>query len=213
VTSNTIHAGTVDRPSRHKAIDDAQALVTGALLAAVGISLFQQAGLLSGGTVGLALALSYGTGWNLSLALLLCNAPFYALACLRMGFEFTAKTLVAVALTALFLQAMPALLAFSHVSRLGAAVVGGLLAGIGILFLFRHRASLGGFNVVAVYCQEKLGWSAGKVQLALDALVLAGGAVATGASLATVASSVLAGVVLNLVLMVNHRPGRYVGSP
>jgi uncharacterized membrane-anchored protein YitT (DUF2179 family) len=67
--------------------------------------------------------------------------------------------------------------------------------------------------VVAVYCQEKLGWSAGKAQLALDALVLAGGALATGATGATVIASVLAGVILNVVLMVNHRPGRYVGSP
>jgi len=197
-------------PGGHRLHEDVQALLTGTLLAALGIVLFNQAGLLAGGTVGLALVLNYTTGLDLSLAMLAANAPFYALACLRMGREFTLKTLAAVALAALFVHLLPAGLAFTRLSPWVAAVLGGLLAGVGMLVLFRHRASLGGFNVLVLFLQDR-GWSAGKVQMALDAAILAaGGALVADATRA--AASILAVIVLNLVLAINHRPGRYLAA-
>ena len=195
-------------PGAHRAYEDVLALLTGTLLAALGIVLFNQAGLMAGGTVGLALLLNYATGLDLSLAMLATTAPFYALACLRMGREFTVKTLAAVALAALFVQLLPRGLVFTYISPVLAAVVGGLLAGLGMLVLFRHRASLGGLNVLAIHLQDRLGWSAGKVQMALDALILAGGGLLLG-DLPRVAASLLAVMVLNGVLAINHRPGRY----
>lgn len=193
----------------HGFLEDVQAVVTGAVLAALGIAMFQQAGLLAGGTVGLALVLSYATGLDLSLALLASNAPFYALACLRMGREFTVKTLAAVSVTSLFLHLLPAALTFERLSPWLAAVLGGMLAGVGMLLLFRHRASLGGLNVLALYLHDKRGWSPGKVQLALDASILVGGGLIAGSGATQMACSVLAVLVLNLILAVNHRPGRY----
>ena len=198
-------------PVGHRAYEDVQALLTGSLVAALGIVLLSQAGLLTGGTVGLSLLLNYATGMNLSLAMFVTNAPFYVLACLHMGREFTLKTLTAVAMTALFVQLLPLGISFMHLSPILAAVLGGLLAGLGMLILFRHHASLGGLNVLVLHLQHKLGWSAGKVQLMLDALILVGGGLlATDARRAF--ASILAVVVLNLVLAVNHRPGRYSAS-
>jgi uncharacterized membrane-anchored protein YitT (DUF2179 family) len=89
-----------------------------------------------------------------------------------------------------------------------AAVLGGLLCGTGMLILFRHRASLGGLNVMVLYLQERLGWRAGKVQMLLDSLIVLGGLVV--ADVPRVALSVLGAVVLNLTLAINHRPGRYL---
>jgi uncharacterized membrane-anchored protein YitT (DUF2179 family) len=192
----------------HKAHEDVQGLLTGAVLAALGITLFNEAGILAGGTVGLALLLNYASGLDLSLALLLANAPFYALACLRMGREFTLKTLAVVLLTSLIVKLLPQGLGFSHISPVVAAVLGGLLAGVGMLALFRHRASLGGFNVLVLYLQDKLGWSPGKVQMLLDAIILAGGGLVFMDWRRLAVSLVGAGT-LNLVLAVNHRPGRY----
>lgn len=203
---------TVSNPSAgHRPYEDLQALLTGTLLGALGIVLFNQAGLLAGGTVGLALLLNYATGLDLSLAMLVANAPFYALACLRMGREFTFKTLAAVALAALFVHLLPRGIEFSHLSPLLAAVLGGLLAGIGMLVLFRHRASLGGVNVMVLYLHDRLGWNAGKVQMLLDAAILLGGGLLL-ADLPRAAASLLAVVVLNLVLTFNHRPGRYTAA-
>lgn len=194
--------------SGHRLYEDVQALVTGSLIAAVGVALFKAAGLLPGGTVGLALLAHYMSGLDLPITLLLANAPFYALAVLRMGREFTVKTLLAVGLVALFTWLLPMGFTIQRIEPWLAAVLGGTLAGMGILVLFRHRASLGGFNMVALYAQEKFGWPAGKVQMALDAAIVLGGGAMVG-DLYRLACSVLAVVALNLVLTINHRPERY----
>jgi len=195
-------------PAGHRAWEDAQALATGSLVAALGLLFLKQAGLLPGGTMGLALLLHYLTALDLSLALLLANLPFYALACWRMGREFTVKTLAAVSLTAAFAWALPQGLVLGEVSPLAGAVLGGLLVGIAILVLFRHHASLGGLNVVVLYLQDRFGWKPGVVQMGLDAAIVVGGGLwATDA--ARLGCSVLAVGVLNLVLAINHRPDRY----
>ncbi|AMO24765.1 YitT family protein [Ramlibacter solisilvae] len=193
---------------RHKLHDDLQAMLTGTLLAAFGIVLFNEGGLLAGGTVGLSLLLNYSTGLELSLSFVLANAPFYALACWRMGREFTFKTITCVSLTALFVHVLPRVMVFSHVSPLAAAVFGGLLVGVGILVLFRHTASLGGLNVLVLYAHKRWGASPGRLQLALDAAILLGGALALG-DFRRLLPSILAVTVLNMVLAFNHRPGRY----
>ena len=194
--------------ARHKLHDDLQALLTGSLLAAFGIVMFKAGGVLAGGTVGLSLLASYLTGADLAVTLVLVNAPFYALACLRMGREFTVKTLACVILAALFVRMLPSGLEFARVSPVTAAVVGGLLTGVGLLVLFRHTASLGGFNVVVLYAQRRWGISPGGLQLLLDATILVGGCAALR-DFTRLPASLLAAAVLNGVLAINHRPGRY----
>ncbi|MBI5279251.1 MAG: YitT family protein [Burkholderiales bacterium] len=193
---------------RHPYLEDLQALLTASLLAALGIMLFRHAGLVPGGTVGIALLLHYATSIDLGWALLVANAPFYALACFRMGREFTVKTLAAVALMALFTMWLPQGLSFQNLSAPLAALLGGLLCGVSILVLFRHKASLGGLNVLVLYLQERFGWSPGKVQMGLDALVVLGGGLLV-ADASRIGASIIAVVTLNMVLAVNHRPGRY----
>ena len=83
-----------------------------------------------------------------------------------------------------------------------------LLAGAGMLMLFRHRASLGGFNVLVLYLQDTRGWRAGHLQMGLDCgIVLAALAFVP---LPQIAWSVAGAVALNLTLAINHRPGRYM---
>jgi len=53
-------------------------------------------------------------------------------------------------------------------------VFGGLLMGVGFIVLFRHQASLGGVNILALYLQDKYGVRAGKVQMAVDVVILLG---------------------------------------
>ncbi len=56
----------------------------------------------------------------------------------------------------------------ASLDKLYGVVAGNLLAGVGLLILFRHRAGLGGFNVLALYLQENFGIRAGYFQLAVD---------------------------------------------
>jgi uncharacterized membrane-anchored protein YitT (DUF2179 family) len=198
----------VTRSGRHKPHEDAQALLTGTLFVALGVVLFRQAGLLTGGTAGLAFLLHYATGWNFSAVFFAINLPFYWLAWRRMGAVFTIKTLASVTLLSVFAEALPHWLGISHLSTPFAAVMAGLLAGTGMLILFRHRASLGGLNVLVLLLQEKKGWRAGKIQMALDcAIVLLATAVVPWQQIAW---SVVGAVALNLTLAINHRPGRYM---
>lgn len=187
--------------------DDAQGLLTGTLFAAFGVFLMQYAGLVPGGTVGIALLVHYGLGVDVGLALFVVNLPFYALAWLRLGKAFTVRTAIAVSLLSFLSWWLPRAITLQQIDGVLAAVLGGLLCGAGMLFLFRHGASLGGLNVLALRLHDRFGWSTGKVQMALDAVIVLGGAVLT-ADLRRLGLSVLAVVAINLVLVFNHRQRR-----
>ncbi len=126
-----------------------------------------------------------------------------------MGWTLTLRTMVAVALVSLFARFVPGWMAIGAVQPVFAAIAGGTLAGLGILILFRHRTSLGGVNILALYAQERHGLSAGRVQLGIDVAILAAALAMVGWERGLL--SVLAAVMLNLVIALNHRPGRYMG--
>lgn len=192
---------------RHSLFDDFQGLATGTLFVALGVHLLRQAGLLTGGTAGIALVLHYASGWPFGALFFALNLPFYALAWQRMGRRFTVKTFAAVAWLALLSEALPRWLALSAVAPMFAAVAGGLLIGAGFIILFRHRASLGGLNVLVLWLQDRFGWRAGWVQMGIDCCILL--AALPWLSPMQLALSILAAVAMNFALAVNHKPGRY----
>jgi uncharacterized membrane-anchored protein YitT (DUF2179 family) len=195
----------------HSRFEDAVGIVTGAFLASLGLFALAAGGVTTGGTAGLALLLAHVLGWSFSALFVVVSLPFVVLAVRGKGWAFTLRSAVAVTLVSGFSALQPHLLGVATIGPLYAAVVGNLLAGIGILVVFRHRSSLGGFNVVALLCQERLGWRAGYVQMALDVgVVLAFAAVSH--DLALTLSSAVGAVLLNLVIAMNHRPGRYTGG-
>jgi uncharacterized membrane-anchored protein YitT (DUF2179 family) len=192
---------------RHTAFDDLQALVTGTLFVAMALVLFRHAGLLTGGTAGIAFVLHYATGLPFGVGFFVVNLPFYVLAWRRMGRRFTLKTFAAVALLSALAELLPHWLVLQAVQPLFAALAGGLLMGAGLLILFRHHASLGGLNVLALWLQERRGWRAGHVQMAVDLAILLAAAPWVGPL--QLLLSVLGALALNLALAVNHKPGRY----
>jgi uncharacterized membrane-anchored protein YitT (DUF2179 family) len=147
--------------ARHSLFDDAQALVTGTLFVGIGLAMFRHAGLMTGGTVGLAFLAHYATGTAFGPLFFVINLPFYVLAWKRMGRRFTLKTIAAVTLLAWLSEALPAWFRLQQVAPWFAAVGGELLVGAGFIILFRHRASLGGLNVLVLWLQERFGWRAG----------------------------------------------------
>ncbi|MEY4736060.1 MAG: hypothetical protein RL302_379 [Pseudomonadota bacterium] len=199
----------VDTPAlQHGWLEDLQALVTGTLFVSLGVVMFGQAGLLTGGTAGVAFLIHYATGWNFGLVFFVVNLPFYGLAWQRMGKRFTVKTFTAVALMAGFSNLVPQLLHFDRLNPIFTSILGGLLMGTGMLILFRHRASLGGFNVLVLYLQERFGWRAGRIQMALDCAIVLSALALTDWQ--HIALSVLGAVAVNQTLATNHRAGRYI---
>jgi uncharacterized membrane-anchored protein YitT (DUF2179 family) len=200
----------VSAPAPHTRVDDVAGLLTGVVLAALGLSLLRASGAVTGGTAGASLALAHVLPTSFGAVFVAVTVPFMLLAVRRKGWAFTLRSVVAVALVSALTQVHPQLLAVTHVAPLYGVVVGNLALGLAILILFRHHSSLGGFNVVALVAQDRRGWRAGYVQLALDAAVVAASALVAPAG--TVWYSALGAVVLNLVLAMNHRPGRYLGA-
>lgn len=195
--------------SKHSLFEDLQAIFTGAIAVALGVLFLKQAGLLTGGTTGLAILIHYSTGINFGLTLFCINLPFYVLAVRRMGWRFTLKTVFAVFLVSAMAEFIPVWLQIDTIEPVFAAVGGGLLVGMGLLIVFRHKASMGGFNVLALYLQDRFGLAVGKTQMALDVSIVIAGLWLIPPWLLLV--SVMGAVVLNFVLTVNHKPGRYTG--
>ena len=199
-----------DEIARHSLFEDAQALLVAPMFAAFAVLLFQHAGLLTGGTVGVAFLVHYLSGWPMAWIVFVVNLPFYVFAWRAMGLAFTVKTFISVALLALYTALLPEVIVLQSVDRLFAAVMGGFLIGVGLLMIVRHQASLGGLGVLALYLQKTRGWRAGKVQMAADVLILAAGLVIRDPL--SVGLSIVGALALNLVLAVNHKEGRYLGT-
>lgn len=194
---------------RHGYYEDAQALFAGTLFVAMALMLFGQAGLLIGSTAGVAFLLHYVTGVSFGKLFFLINLPFYWFAWTRMGHEFTLKTFLSVALLSLLTELFPHVMHVDYLNPLFAAVLGGLLLGTGCLFLARHKSSLGGATIVSLYLQQRYGMRAGKVQMAIDCVVVLLALFIV--PIDRVAYSVLGVVVMSGFLWISHRPGRYVG--
>jgi uncharacterized membrane-anchored protein YitT (DUF2179 family) len=192
----------------HTFTEDAVAIFTGVLLISVGVAFFSSAGLLTGGTAGLAFLLHYATGIGFGKLFFVLNLPFYWLALRKLGRAFTLKTFAAVLLLSLLTELQAQFLQFAQLHPLYAAIAGGLITGTGFLVLFRHRCSLGGVGITALYLQDRYGWRAGKIQMAVDCCIVLL-ALWTVEPLRVV-WSVAGAVALNLVLAMNHRPGRYM---
>ena len=185
------------------------AMLVGTLFVALGVSFYTQAMLLTGSTAGLAFLLQYATGWRFGVGFFLINLPFYWLAIRRMGWSFTLRTFVAIALVSLFSELTAGWIRIEWMQPLYASLMGGSLIGIGMLVLFRHRTSLGGINILSLFLQDRYGWRAGYVQLGIDGLIML--IALSVLPLERVGLSVLGAVALNLIIALNHKPGRYMG--
>ena len=185
----------------HSLIEDALAIVLGTLMVSFGVMMLKQAGALTGSTAGIAFLISYLTHLSFGSAFFLINLPFYWLAVRRMGWDFTIKTFCAVGLVSMFIH-------FSALNPFYATLFGNVVMGIGFIVLFRHKASLGGINILALWLQDRIGLRAGKLQMAVDTCVVLASLFVV--SLPILLASIAGAVILNLIIAMNHRPGRYM---
>lgn len=199
---------TAPKPEKHRLHEDVLAILLGTLMISVGIAFFASATILTGGAAGLALLLQFGTGLDFGPLFFTVNLPFYWLAYRRMGLGFTLRTFVAVCLVSVFVWATPGWLGIATISPLYAAFAGGGAMGLGLLALARHRTAIGGVNILGLYLQEHHGLRAGWVQLGIDAAIFACAFFVLPAD--KVGISILGTAILNAILAMNHKPGRYM---
>lgn len=194
---------------KHKWYEDALAILTGSFLAGMSAIFFSTGEVLTGGISGASLISSYLTGWQFGLFFFVLNLPFYALAILRMGWEFTIKTAITVALISFFSITMRQFVAIDDIHPLFAAVFASCLIASAMIILFRHGAGVGGASILAHFLQERGIMRAGWFLLIFDLTVLVAGVFVIPWQ--NLIWSLIGAVVMNVIIAINHRPGRYFG--
>ncbi|MEO0677252.1 MAG: YitT family protein [Pseudomonadota bacterium] len=194
----------------HTPLEDAQGLTVGCFLTSLGLVFLTHLGFLTGQTAGVALLIAYPNNWSFGLVFFLVNIPFYIFAYIRLGLEFTIKSIICVTAVSVLSDYMPLFITFERLDPVVGTLVFGVTVGFGLLACFRHNGSLGGLGVVALIIQDKTGFRAGWVQLIVDGAIFAAAIFLFPATV--VAYSLLGAVVLNGVIAFNHRRDRYVAS-
>lgn len=193
----------------HGVAEDVLGILTGTFATSLGLYLLDAAHAVTGGTAGLSLLLGYATPWPFWMLFAVINLPFAVLAVWKRGWDFTIRTVVSIGLVSGFSIVHAALLPLGEVDPVYATFAGNLLAGVGVLILFRHRASVGGMQIVALLLQDRWGLRAGWTLMGFDVLVIVAALLVV--PWPSVLLSAAGAVLLNLVLALNHRPGRYLG--
>lgn len=165
---------------------------------------------LTGGTAGVAFLTSYSTQFSFGEIFFVINLPFFILAVIKLGWEFTVKTFIAVFIVSFFSDYIPVLFEFGEVNTLFASIFGGFLIGTGLLMLFRHKASLGGLNIISLYLQKYHNINAGRFLMVADSIIIICAFFVV--DIWSILYSVLAAICTNLVLAINFKKGRYLVS-
>lgn len=202
-----MHADLKSEP-HYSLIEDAQGLLVASVQAALGIHLLRAAGLITGGTAGLSLLISYIGGWSFGTVFFVVNLPFYAFAWARKGPAFAVKSFVSVTAVSALAEAMAPFVPVGGIHPAAAAILFGVVCGVGLLGLFRHTSSLGGVSIVALIIQDRWGIRAGWIQLGFDLTLFAVAFAFMPAE--RVMWSALGAAILNFIIAMNHRRDWYV---
>jgi uncharacterized membrane-anchored protein YitT (DUF2179 family) len=171
------------------------------------VVLFGAHNLLTGGTAGIAMIGKHLFNIGFGPLFFIINLPFYYIAWTQLSKRFTINTFISVSVVSVMTEQMPKLIIIEKIQPVFATVLGGMLIGVGLLIMFRHKSSLGGLGILALYLQNKFNIRAGKFGLLVDSIILLSSIFLFNIEL--VILSVIGAITLNILIAVNHKPGRY----
>lgn len=153
---------------------DLAAIVVGSALVACGLTLFTiPNGIAPGGVSGLATALASVAPLTVGVWTLVLNVPLIALGWWKLGLKPLVKTIVATLLLSLLIDAFTEVIPPYTSNPLLAAVLGGVLCGAGMGFIFLRGASTGGTDLVSMLLNRAFpDISMGTLLLCVDAAVV-----------------------------------------
>jgi uncharacterized membrane-anchored protein YitT (DUF2179 family) len=153
-------------------------LTAGNIIYAAGInSIIIPQHFLSGGVMGVALIAHYFIhALNTGYAYFLLNIPLFFLGWFSVSKRF-------ILYSAYGMLSLSALMAFGRfgtatiINPILAAILGGIVCGVGSGIIFRSQGSAGGLDIVAVYINKKFGLRIGTTTTLVSAMVLGAGAI------------------------------------
>ena len=191
----------------HRFYEDVLALFCAGVLVSFGVVLFGTHNLLTGGTAGIAIIGTHLIDMNFGVLFFLVNLPFYYIAWTQLSKRFTVNTFISVTFVSVMTEQIDQLINIQSIHPLFASVAGGMLIGVGLLIMFRHKSSLGGLGILALYMQNQFNIRAGNFGLLVDFMILSTSMFIFNFDI--VILSVIGAITMNLLIAVNHKPGRY----
>lgn len=124
-------------------------IILGALIMAIGISLFLLPNQLSsGGLTGVATITYYLLGFPMGITILALNIPLFIIAFIRKGKEFFLKGLLGTISLSIFIDLFDQFAPLTE-DRFLACIYGGIIVGIGTSIILKAHASTGGTDMLA----------------------------------------------------------------
>ena len=151
-------------------------ILLGNFLYALAVAFFiLPAGLITGGTTGIALFVQHCTGWAVSAFVSVFNIAMFVLGAAVLGRQFALTTLVSTFVYPLFLRLAETVAA--HTGPLSrdpmlCTVFAGLLIGVGIALVIQQGASTGGMDIPPLVINKYTGISVAASMYAFDVLIL-----------------------------------------
>lgn len=132
-------------------------MIEGCFLVALGIWFLNVNQLLIGGTSGMSALLAYSLQPSFGFWFFIINIPFFCLALIMLGKALAINTIIAISLVSGFSELLSSVIIINSLPPLLSAIIGGLIAGIGVLLVFRANASLGGINILGLVLEKRYG--------------------------------------------------------
>ncbi|MEG1525711.1 MAG: YitT family protein [Clostridia bacterium] len=153
---------------------DFTAILFGSALISCGLVLFTIPNEIApGGVTGFSTVLSYLTGLSVGSWSLLLNIPIIAAAWWKQGFRPLLKTMMGTILVSVFIDLFTPVITPYTNNPLLAAVLGGVLCGVGMGAIFARGASTGGTDLISLLLNRAFpNLSIGMLLLMVDATVV-----------------------------------------
>jgi uncharacterized membrane-anchored protein YitT (DUF2179 family) len=154
-------------------------IILGLFLTAAGIKLLTVHSLTFGGTAGVATLGTFMTEWSWGILFLIVNLPFFILSIKKLGWTFSLSTFLCIFLISVISDLMD-FVRFPTITPVIAAVIAGLLIGIGVSFVLNSGASLGGIHILALYLEQKSDINRGLSLFVTDFIIVSSAVVMVG---------------------------------
>jgi len=130
--------------------------------------------IVGGGVTGLATLIYFATDIPIFISYLVINAILILLAIKILGKSFGIKTVYAILVLSLFFSILPQFISQPIVNdRFMAAIIGGILGGVGIGIVFTQGGSSGGTDIIALMINKYRNISPGRILLVCDIVIIA----------------------------------------
>jgi len=156
-----------------KTIWEIAGVSVGVILTALGLDMFLIPNkIAAGGVSGIATILHYLVNVPVGAAMLALNIPLFVMGVYRLGLRFGFRSLFGTITLSLAVDALAPFLPIPTHDLLLASLFGGVLVGLGLGFVFRHKGTTGGTDLAAAVLRTYTGVNIGQLLFLVDATVV-----------------------------------------